>query len=214
MLNLTPLPKLPKSYSNVISEQVVLWHHDKHQAGYVTKFNEIVEQLEKSDKSASNANYSEFGELKRRLSFNHSGIILHENYWEVFGNKEDFTEVNYEDFAIYSKIVDDFGSYDLWKEDFIATGKSSLGWAVLLFDNFTQKLMNVSVDFHNNGAMWDSELVMCCDVFEHAYYKDYGPDRVSYLEKFIENLDWQRIDEIFGFSLCHNHTNDCHCHCN
>lgn len=83
MLNLTPLPKLPKSYSNVISEQVVLWHHDKHQAGYVTKFNDIVEQLEKSDKSASNANYSEFGELKRRLSFNHSGIILHENYWEV-----------------------------------------------------------------------------------------------------------------------------------
>lgn len=67
--------------------------------------------------------------------------------------------MNYEDFAIYSKIVDDFGSYDLWKEDFIATGKSSLGWAILLFDNFTQKLMNVSVDFHNNGAIWDSELV-------------------------------------------------------
>ncbi len=210
MLNLTPLPKQPKSYSNVLSEQVVTWHHDKHQAGYVTKFNEILEQLEKSDKSKSNANYSDFGELKRRLSFNHAGILLHENYWQVFGTSEENKDLNVKELEIYGQIEEDFGSFDNWKADFEATAKSSLGWAILVFDTLTQKLMNVSVDFHNNGAIWDSKVIIALDVFEHAYYKDYGPDRASYIAKFIENLDWKSINCIFSCGDC-DECDDCEC---
>lgn len=196
MLNLTPLPKQPTSYSNVLTEQVVLWHHDKHQAGYVNKLNEILEQLEKSDKSKSNANYSEFGELKRRLSFNHAGILLHENYWQVFGNKEESGNVSLEELVIYKRLLNDFGSFENWKLDFESTAKSSLGWAILVHDQLTDKFMNVSVDFHNYGAIWNSKVIIALDVFEHAYYKDYGPDRASYITKFVENLDWENIDNI------------------
>ena len=79
-----PLPFAYNATSG-ISEQVNKWHHDTHYAGYVKKRNEIEEKLEGIDRATANANYSEYGELKRRESFNASGMILHELYWDVLG---------------------------------------------------------------------------------------------------------------------------------
>lgn len=193
MLNLKPLPKEPTKYTNVLSEKVITWHHEKHHAGYVAKYNEIIEKLSKAQKNDANANYSDWGELKRRLSFNHSGIVLHDNYWKVFGSDGSYKE----DSVIISKIISDFGSFQNWKDDFIATGKSSLGWVLCVWDSYADRIINVSVDFHNNGSMWDSILLIACDVFEHAYYADYGPDRATYLTKFVDSLDWTEIEANF-----------------
>jgi hypothetical protein len=130
--------------------------------------------------------------LKRRQSFNHAGIVLHDNYWKIFGSDGTFSE----DLVIIKKIKEDFGSIENWKQDFIATGKSALGWVITIWDSYTDKIINVSVDYHNNGAFWDSILLIACDVFEHAYYSDYGPDRAKYLESFVNSLDWKTIDSM------------------
>lgn len=193
MLTLRSLPKDITKYANVISEKVVNWHHDKHQAGYVAKYNEIIEELSKVNKADSNANFSYWGELKRRQSFNLAGVILHENYWRIFGSDGVYDEK----YSIIQKIIADFGSIDLWREDFIATGKSALGWVVCVWDSYTDKIVNVSVDYHNIGTFWDSIVIIACDVFEHAYYSDYGPDRAKYLENFVASLDWMEIEKGF-----------------
>ena len=88
---------------------------------------------------------------------------------------------------IIIKIIQDFSSFESWKEDFIATAKSSLGWAVLCYDPSDKKLHNYLTDFHNNGVVIGSIPLLALDVFEHAYYHDYGPDRAKYIEEFC----WQ-----------------------
>lgn len=191
---LKALPKDKSAYLNVLSEQVVEWHHDKHQAGYVTKLNEISEKLAKFDPSLANANYSDWSDAKRRETFNKAGIVLHENYWEVFGSDGKYTD----ELSVVKKLVTDFGSMENWMSDFSATSKSALGWCVLVYDPSDDMMHNVLVDYHNNGAMWGSKVVIALDVFEHAYYKDYGPDRGSYIKKFMESLDWKNIDSIFS----------------
>jgi len=191
---LKALPKDKTAYLNVLSAQVVEWHHDKHQAGYVTKLNEINQKLASFDKVGANANYSDWSDAKRRETFNKAGIVLHENYWEVFGSDGKYTD----ELSVVKKLVTDFGSMENWMSDFSATAKSALGWCVLVYDPSDDMMHNVLVDYHNNGAMWGSKVIIALDVFEHAYYKDYGPDRGTYVKKFMESLDWKTIDSIFS----------------
>ena len=173
-----------------ISEQLTKWHHDTHYAGYVNKRNEIEEKLKTIDKSKANANYSEYGELKRRETFNASGQLLHELYWDVLGG--DGTPV---EGKLLGKISEDFGSFEVWKADIIACAKASTGWAILCLDE--GKLRNFLCDSHNQGAVWSATALLAVDVFEHAYYHDYGPDKAKYIEAYLSNVDWKKVDGHF-----------------
>lgn len=74
---------------NVMSAETTDWHYNTHQKGYVTALNTIEKGLETADRSKANGNYSEIGELKRRLTWNHSGALLHDIYWQVLGGNGD-----------------------------------------------------------------------------------------------------------------------------
>jgi len=186
---------LPYAYDSLkgISKQVNEWHHDKHYAGYVAKRNEIEKKIAELKEKAGNANYSEFGEMKRRESFNASGQILHEIYYDIMGGDGNIDE----SLDVVKKIVADFGSVDAWKEDFKLTAMSALGWAILCYDPTDGSLHNFLVDLHNNGAVWGSSPLVPVDVFEHAYYYDYGPDRGKYVDAFLGNLNWGKINELY-----------------
>ena len=44
--SLAPLPYYKQSLEPYISEQTLMFHHDKHLAGYVAKLNELIEGTE------------------------------------------------------------------------------------------------------------------------------------------------------------------------
>lgn len=176
-----------------ISEQVVTWHHDKHHSGYVSKRNEVEEKLQDADRSSANANYSEYGELKRRETFNANGMILHEIYWDVMGGDgtpDDSLE-------IVDKLASDFGSFEAWQEDFTAASKVALGWVIVAYDYSDGTIHNYVCDTHNQGGVWNTVPLIAIDVFEHAYYYDNGPDRGAYIEAFLRNLNWEYINRRF-----------------
>jgi Fe-Mn family superoxide dismutase len=186
---------LPYAYDSLqgISKQVNEWHHDKHYAGYVNKRNEVEKELEKADRSGAHANWSHFGELKRRETFNACGQILHEIYYDIMGGDGSPPEGN----ALAEKIQQDFGSFDKWKEDFKAASLTALGWAVLAYDPSTGRLINFTGDTHNQGGCWGVAPLVPVDVFEHAYYHDYGPARAKYVDAFLSNLNWDKVAELF-----------------
>ena len=78
---------LPYAYDKLdgISQQTNTYHHDTHYAGYVKKRNEILERMATVDRGAANANFSEFGALKRHETFNAAGQHMHEIYWDILG---------------------------------------------------------------------------------------------------------------------------------
>ena len=60
---------LPYTQLEGLSEKQLKEHHDVLYAGYVKKINEIEEKLKTAEKSAADATYSEFGELKLEETF-------------------------------------------------------------------------------------------------------------------------------------------------
>ncbi len=179
---------------NVVSSETSDWHYNKHHKGYVVALNTIEKELQTADRSAANGNYSHIGELKRRLTWNHSGALLHDIYWTNLGGDGDPSKGP----EVVAAIEKEFGSFDKWKEDFKAGAISAKlsGWGLLVFDKlYSGRLLNVLVDEHHYGAIWGAIPLVACDVFEHAYYHKDGPGRASYIENFLSNLHWGRINE-------------------
>jgi Fe-Mn family superoxide dismutase len=178
----------------VVDAETSDWHYNKHHKGYVDALNKIEGELEGADRAAANGNYSHVGELKRRFTWNHAGALLHDIYWDVMGGNGDISQGP----EISKAINDNFGSFDAWKADFKAASMSAKlsGWGILLFDQlYSERLINVTVDEHHYGAIWGGIPLVPCDVFEHAYYHKDGPGRPVYIDNFIANLHWGRIND-------------------
>lgn len=85
-----------------------------------------------------------------------------------------------------------------WKEDFKATAISAKlsGWGLLVVDRlWSGRLLNILVDEHQYGAIWGGIPMIALDVFEHAYYHKDGAKRAAYIDNFMANLHWGRINE-------------------
>ena len=195
---LTPRPysdeEAKSLLKNVVSPETTDWHYNTHHKGYVTVLNKIEQALEKADPAAANGNYSEIGELKRRYTWNHSGALLHDVYWTVLGGDGDPAKGP----EVKKALEKQFGSFDKWKADFKAAAVSAKlsGWGLLVYDAlWSKQLLNVLVDEHQYGAIWGGVPLIACDVFEHAYYHKDGPGRAKYIDNFLGNLHWGRINE-------------------
>ena len=159
--------------------------------GYVSKTNEIQEKVDKADKSRANQSFSEFGELKRQETFSVNGMKLHEVYF--YHLKKGGTDIGP---VLKAMIEADFDSVDAWKEEMVATGIASRGWAILAFDYKDMRLHIYGQDAHNIGAVWGCAPLIALDVYEHAYFTDYGKSRADYIEAFFKNLDFMAVEEV------------------
>jgi Fe-Mn family superoxide dismutase len=177
---------------NGISEKTISIHHDKLYDGYVKKWKEINVKLQSVDKSTANATFSDLRELKLEEGFAANAVLLHEAYFDILGGDGKPTG------KIIDNIIKDFGSFDTWLEEFKALGLSSRGWVVLAYDFNDGKLHNYLADIHNQGGVWGTLPILVLDVYEHAYFIDYGSDRKSYIEAFFNNLNWEAINKKFG----------------
>ena len=190
-----PIKLMPAEYERVkgvMDEDTYKWHHDTHYAGYVNKRNEIEAELSKVDRSKANANYSAFRSLKLEETWNGDGMILHEMYWDTLGGDGKYDQ----GMEVIKRIAEDFGSFQAWKDDIAAAAKSGRGWAALCVDALTDgKLRNFLYDAHNQGGVVGSAPILVIDVFEHAYYHKFGPDRAAYLNAFMDNIDWKSVEE-------------------
>lgn len=173
-----------------ISDKQIDFHFDTHYKGYVTKLNEVLEKLVTADRSKANQNFSDFRALKTEETFNHMGIVLHELYFE---NLKDGRGTK-PGARLAELIEKDFGSFDKWKEDFKACGIAHRGWAVLVLDLSTGRLINNGLDAHNVYSLMNAIPLLVLDVYEHAYYVDYGPKRAAYIDAFFENVNWDVVD--------------------
>jgi Fe-Mn family superoxide dismutase len=188
---ITPKEELKPKGLVGISDKQIDFHFDTHYKGYVTKLNEVLEKLENADRSKAHQNYSEYRALKVEETFNHMGVVLHELYFE---NLEDGKGTK-PGAKLMEQIEKNFGSFERWKDDFKACGMALRGWAVLVFDLSTGRLINNGLDAHNVYTLTNTILLLVLDVYEHAYYVDYGPKRAPYIDAFFENINWDAVNK-------------------
>ena len=172
------------------SERQITEHHDILYAGYVNKTNEIREKLDKVDVKTANATYGDFRELKVEETFAVNGVRLHENYFDVMGGKGGEPSGD-----ILQLLKDDFGGWDTWKAEVEAAGVSARGWVVTAFDWEDYKIHVYLCDVHNQGGIWNATPLVVLDVYEHAYFLDYGTKRKDYITQWFANIDWNWVNE-------------------
>jgi len=187
---ITPRELKPTLYElDGISRETIEAHYKLYQ-GYVNKRNEILGKLGSADLASANQTYSELRSLKVDLTFAIGGIKNHEIYFEHLGG------TGGDPAGIFGELVKrDFGSVAEWKADLKATGMGGRGWAWAAYDWDEGRLFNYIGDAQNAFPVWNATPLVALDVYEHAYFVDFGTDRASYIDTFFDNLDYDVVND-------------------
>jgi Fe-Mn family superoxide dismutase len=164
--------------------------HFKLYQGYANKTNEIRKRLAELDKDPSKANqvYSEIRALKVDYTFAYGGFINHTIYFDILGG-------NGEPSGEALKMIErDFGSFDAFQQDLKASGMGGRGWVWLAYDHEEKTLFNYIGDAQNTYPMWNCTPILALDVYEHAYYLDFGTARAQYIDAFLKVIDWDAVN--------------------
>lgn len=183
----------PKDFSHLIGMQGFSDHllkmHFTLYHGYVKNTNLLIQLLHDYTLEGKSRDYP-YQAIKRRFGWEFDGMRLHEYYFENLGGKKPLDR----SFSLHQFLVRDFGSFEKWKEDFIATGMMrGIGWAILYFDPKADRLFNTWINEHDLGHLAGCDLILVMDVWEHAYMPQYGLDRAAYIEAFFKNIDWDEV---------------------
>jgi Fe-Mn family superoxide dismutase len=71
------------------------------------------------------------------------------------------------------------------------------GWTVLAWNTRENRLWIYNSDTHNEGGVWGALPIIVLDVYEHAYFMDYGSDRQAYLKAFWKNFNWSAANDLY-----------------
>jgi Fe-Mn family superoxide dismutase len=184
----------PKTFANAIRElkgisQRTQEEHYELYKGYVAKTNEIQKKLDAVDRSTANQIFSDLRSLRLDLSFAIGGVKNHETYFGHLGGNGGQPLAR-----TLGQINQDYPSYDAFLADFKASGLAARGWVWLAYDHDLQTLTTVLGDAQNTFPLWNATPILALDVYEHAYWLDYGRLRAKYIEAFFNNLDWGVVE--------------------
>jgi Fe-Mn family superoxide dismutase len=182
---------------NGISDQTLEMHFKLYE-GYVTNTNTLTRKIAEilADGKVDQEEMPAYSELTRRMGFEYNGMVLHEYY---FGNmKKGSTTTDPENNSNFRRLAEaSFGSYDVWKADFMSVGKMrGVGWAICYQDPIHESISNHWITLHEVGNVAGFVPVLVMDVWEHAYLLDYKPaERPKYIEAFFSNIDWTACEQ-------------------
>ncbi len=191
------LPPLPYAYNALepfIDEQTMMIHHDKHHQTYVDKLNAAVEkhpELFEKDVEAILSDLSKVPQDIRTAVQNHGGgHYNHSLFWSLMAPGKKMSE------TVSKALTDSFGSVDAFKEQFNneATNRFGSGWAWLVKDA-TGKLQVLSTANQDCPVSQGMKILLCIDVWEHAYYLKYQNKRPDYIQAFWNVINWDEVEK-------------------
>jgi superoxide dismutase, Fe-Mn family len=182
---------------NGISDQTLEMHFKLYE-GYVKETNKLMEKISEfiSDGNVDQEEMPAYSELTRRLGFEYNGMVLHEYYFDNLkkggGTGDPAANTQFAKAAAAT-----FGSYEIWKADFVGIGKMrGVGWAICNQNPANGRLSNHWITLHETGNIAGFDPILVMDVWEHAYLLDYKPaERPKYIEAFFSNINWSVAEE-------------------
>lgn len=170
--------------------ETTMRNHWKLYEGYVGKWKDIESKLATADTSSANQIFSDWRALKTDLTFAIGGVKNHQIYFDHLGGDGSAPA------GWLGEMIDKrWGSFEAFKADLKATGMAGRGWAWLAWDWDTKLLGTYLGDAQNTFPIWNATPLVALDVYEHAYFADFGTDRASYIDAFLRNMDWSVVSE-------------------
>ena len=167
-------------------------HHSKHHAGYTANLNAAVEGTDMAELSIEELITEHFDNAAVRN--NGGGFWNHSLFWKIMSPNGGGSPQG----DIARAIDESFGSFESMKEEFskAAMTRFGSGWAWLCSTN--GDLCICSTANQDNPLMTGEGIpVLGIDVWEHAYYKKFGPARADYVNSWWNVVDWDEVNANF-----------------
>jgi superoxide dismutase, Fe-Mn family len=191
------LPPLPYAYDALqpyMSKETLEFHHDKHHNAYVETGNTLLKGSELEGKSVEEVVKGSVG--KNQPLFNNAGQHYnHIHFWQWMKPNGGGSIPG----RLEKKIVEDLGSVEKMKNEFMDAGKTQFGsgWCWLAVKD--GRIVVMKTPNGENPLVHGAKPILGCDVWEHSYYIDYRNRRPDYLKAFVDHLvNWDYVDEMFG----------------
>ena len=169
--------------------------HDEHLKlwqGYANQTNNIRKALVDLDRDPAKANqiFSQMRALKVDYTFAYEGLINHNVYFDTMGG-----EGGPATGKVAELINQAYGSFEQWAADWKATGIAGRGWVYLAYDHEEKRVFNYIGDAQNTFPIWNHTLLLAMDVYEHAYFLDFGTARAKYIDAYMQCIDWAAVNK-------------------
>ncbi|MDC3105072.1 superoxide dismutase [bacterium] len=195
------LPTLNYAYDALepnIDARTMEIHHSKHHNGYTNNLNNAISGTDLEGKTIEEICKSD--NLSPAVRNNGGGYYNHCLFWELLSPNGGGNPYG----AIADAIINQFGSFDNFKEEFSksAATRFGSGWAWLCVKD--GGLCVCSTANQDNPLMNDScggTPILCLDVWEHAYYLNYQNRRPDYINAFFNLINWNKVNELYTQAL-------------
>jgi len=200
-----------------LSKESMDYHYNKHHKGYANKLNQLVKgtryagmDLEEviiqtgwvHGPESYRTGHSQEGRAQyvRDLNiYNNAAQVWNHNFfWKCMspdGGGEPSGKLG-------GAIKREFGHFGSFREEFsqVAADQFGSGWVWLLFDG------ELVVERYDNAISPLSfeyppkeNILLCLDVWEHAYYLTYKNNKTEYIKTFLDHLvNWEYVEERFN----------------
>ena len=194
-----PLVKLPyptNALAPDISEKTVKQHYDSHHMAYYKQVTGYIKANPDYDKIPLDKLLvkTKGGILVEDSIFN-MGVLLwnHNFYWQSMKPKGGIKPKG----ALTKKVIESFRSVENFKQKFIDSAmEMGIGWVWLVKTG--DKLNVVRTVYHDGLITSEHQPLITIDVWEHAYYMDYGNNRKKYVENYLNHLvNWDFAEANF-----------------
>ena len=194
------LPPLRFGYDALepsIDAETMELHHDKHHAAYVDNLNKALEPYPQLAELAVEDLLRRLDQvpdaIRTAVRNNAGGHVNHQLFWDILGPPADRSPKG----AIGDALKRDFGSFEHFQALFTdaATTHFGAGWAFLVMSASRQRLEIVSLPNQDSVLEHGTPGLLCCDVWEHAYYLKYRNRRADYLNAWWKVVAWDVVDE-------------------
>lgn len=193
MIKMIELPYSLDALEPFYSKETLDLHYNILYKGYVDKTNTALLNLESA---RARNDFKNIKCLEKELSFQGSGAILHEMF---FQNMKPASEISRLDYKLVQKIVEDFGSFESFKRQFseAAAVVEASGWCLLVWVPNFKRLEILQCEKHQNLTLWGCKPLLVLDMWEHSYYLQYKTKRPAYISAFWNIINWEEVNKRF-----------------
>ncbi|HIG19614.1 MAG: superoxide dismutase [Methanobacteriota archaeon] len=168
-------------------------HHSKHHNGYTNNLNAAVAGTEMEGKSIEDllANHTDNPAIRN----NGGGFWNHTLFWQLMSPNGGGDPTG----AVADAINSAFGSFEQMKAEFTkaAVTRFGSGWAWLSVSADGSLAISSTPNQDNPLMDGSGQPILAVDVWEHAYYKKFGPARGDYLASWWNVVNWDTVNELY-----------------
>ncbi|MBW4471500.1 MAG: superoxide dismutase [Stenomitos rutilans HA7619-LM2] len=194
-----PLPALRFAYDALepfIDAETMQVHHQLHHQTYINNLNAAIKdypQLHQMSIEDILRQLDQVPESIRATVRNQGGgHANHQFFWKILKPGPATTPEG----VLGEAIAQAFESFDNFKTQFHAAGLKLFGsgWVFLVVDPKDGSKLKIHTTANQDSVLLEGlPGLLCCDVWEHAYYLKYHNRRADYLEAFWHVVDWDVV---------------------